>query len=343
MSSKSTLGASSAGIQKSLTSRFNLASALPSKRSKSLVKHEKSQSRVSSRKNQHLGRKCSKFRPNANDFFQNLQLKQEEANEWDVKEATALKRPLSQSCAICYEFYSKKDEQQVILSCCHVFHPHCINAFERFVGFDLRFCPLCRVGGYEKAVTNIGSLSREKNAVVVIQKFVRGYLARQEFCREIRSYYDSPSNATNDETLNRIRQRFYFKEMEKFGEKLMRKIDRNEDSVNKLGSQIDESLDLNRAMVHMVDEIRMTASSSTVTWDVVMKTAFERKSRADQVCPICMSSMDRRRKSVTILSCSHMFCTTCIASFESFNSNITDTNSCPVCRTTSYEKLEVII
>lgn len=342
MTSKSTVGSSSAGIQRSLSNRFNLTNAIPSRKNKGSGRRVISS--ANNKPRQHLKRNqesTDERKENIEKILSRTIRLQQESTEWKEKEAVSLTRSQSQTCAICYEFYRKDNEQQVILSCCHVYHPHCLNSFERFVGFENRFCPLCRAGCYSKKLTKVGSLSRQENAIIIMQKVVRGHFARQEFRTRLRSYYDDQSNGTDDEILNRIRQRFYAKELENLGKKLLREIDCNDDSVDKLGSKIDQSLGMSRALVRMFDERQMTASSN-INWDVVMKAAFERRSSNDQLCPICMSTMERRKKSATLLSCSHMFCTSCIQSFESFNSHRTEIDSCPVCRST-YAKLQVMM
>ncbi len=344
--SKSTaapVGSLSAGIQRSLSNRFKIANTIPSKNRS--ISRRKSSGRTTNISRQYPGRQemsdlCQETSGGEDDIIARTLRLRQESIEWKERETTALARNLSQSCAVCCEFYGRGDEHQIILSCCHVYHPHCLNSFEKFVGFDKRFCPLCRVGNYSKSVTKIGSLTREKNAIVIIQKFIRGHLARQEFRPRLRSYYDSLSSATDDKVLIRIRQRFYAKELENLGRNLSTVIDFNDDSVGNLKNKIDESLRMSRASSRMLNE-RHRSASNAINWDVVMKVAFERREGDAQFCPICMSNMkEKGGRATTLLSCSHMFCSHCIQSFESFNAHRSEQNSCPVCRST-YDKLQI--
>ena len=114
------------------------------------------------------------------------------------KQVIALTRGLTQSCAICHQTYqysysrSTKDvntklsnsksnsimhvktnkwgsqsqsrsqsQSQTILCCSHVIHTNYLASFERFVGFENRFFPLCSggVGWYSKMLKEVGKCS----------------------------------------------------------------------------------------------------------------------------------------------------------------------------------------
>ena len=57
-------------------------------------------------------------------------------------------------------------------------------------------------------------------------------------------------------------------------------------------------------------------------------------SRQDAYCPICMEGFNRGYE--VLLSCSHMYHRSCLQSFEKFMK--TAERSCPICRTTNYQK-----
>ena len=57
-------------------------------------------------------------------------------------------------------------------------------------------------------------------------------------------------------------------------------------------------------------------------------------SRQDAYCPICMEGFNRGFE--VLLSCSHMYHRSCLQSFEKFMK--TAERSCPICRTTNYQK-----
>jgi hypothetical protein len=56
--------------------------------------------------------------------------------------------------------------------------------------------------------------------------------------------------------------------------------------------------------------------------------------RQDAYCPICMEGFNRGYE--VLLSCSHMYHRSCLQSFEKFMK--TAERSCPICRTTNYQK-----
>jgi len=319
---------SSAEFQNSLSLRFNLGQ----------VKKPKSTGR---KKKQGVERETRQVHSKSDDSLSNTI--RCETVEWVEKEAIALGRSQSQSCAICHDFFRNHNEQ--ILHCSHVFHSNCLSSFERFVGYENRFCPLCRLEQYSKSLTSVGSLAREKNAAIILEACARGFLSRCRHRIRLRSYYKDASNATNDETLTKIRQQFYIKELEGLGNKLLNEIDCNEESMDDLACQIDQSLAISRDCARMLDERQKTAANN-IHWDVIMKAAFDRKSivgeQASADCPICMSSMERRKRRVTLLSCSHIFCSSCINAFEAYNVHRSDGNACPVCRS-KYAKLQVVL
>jgi hypothetical protein len=57
-------------------------------------------------------------------------------------------------------------------------------------------------------------------------------------------------------------------------------------------------------------------NSSRVDWDAVALNALQRCE--DEVCAICMGGF-RDGKAMSLLSCSHVFHTACISSFEQYN------------------------
>jgi len=144
--------------------------------------------------------------------------------------------------------------------------------------------------------------------------------------------------------LCRRRELFYMKELEGLGNKLLRKINSNTASVDMVSASIEESLELSRDIRRSLNN-RKTAVSKTTDWDIIMKTAFDRRNDVgnDEAapCAICMSGLERK-KQVSLLSCSHMFCTSCIDAFERFTAHHA-TPSCPVCRMPDYEKLDVLL
>ena len=207
---------------------------------------------------------------------------------------------------------------------------------------------------------------------------LRSYYAHHAFVCEDEDENEDKNEDKNEDgmiVLKNIQQKFYVKELEHLGGKMQKQIECNGYDLKQLEEKIDKSLGASRELDEMLAADSNTgvafASSvaSNVKWDIVMKAAFERGDEAGtgtakgssrcndntsdyekqnkNTCPICMSIMDHRhRRNVTLLSCSHFFCTSCIESFETFNAHRVDMNAhscvCPVCRS-SYEKLQVIL
>ena len=70
-------------------------------------------------------------------------------DKWTEIKEKALARPDTE-CAICFnELFSNKKKDIFLLSCTHVFHANCLNAFERYNIDKRNTCPCCR-SEYEK-------------------------------------------------------------------------------------------------------------------------------------------------------------------------------------------------
>jgi hypothetical protein len=85
----------------------------------------------------------------------------------------------SEPCAICVAPF--RDEKQVILSCGHVFHRECLLSWEAFSQTQngSRSCPCCRHRDYQKRTFTEGSRMYRTRCAVLIQRHVRGLLARR--------------------------------------------------------------------------------------------------------------------------------------------------------------------
>jgi len=169
----------------------------------------------------------------------------------------------------------------------------------------------------------------------------------------------------------------------------MKSIDRKESSISSLTGTIEESLAMSRDMSILMEEhmkknrsvngLEGSSTRTTVHWDVILKAALGRNSNSSSTssiathshtkgqlldCPICMCAMDISscsKRSLTVLSCTHLFHTSCIEALEVFqqkamhkagdgdsDSSIESTccrssRVCPVCRTNHYEKMQVLL
>jgi hypothetical protein len=77
-----------------------------------------------------------------------------------------------------------------------------------------------------------------------------------------------------------------------------------------------------------LDELR----SQMVDWKGAKKKAL---SRGMEDCPICLGDLKSSR-SVSLLSCSHIFHSKCISSYEALT--LDETKMCPMCRQSYYKK-----
>ncbi|XP_004546880.2 RING finger protein 32 isoform X5 [Maylandia zebra] len=97
-------------------------------------------------------------------------------DEWTrVKERSVQQEESAQPCAICREEFQL--QPQVLLSCSHVFHRACLQAFERFSG--RKRCPLCRREPYETRVISDATRLFQHRCATRIQAYWRGYMARK--------------------------------------------------------------------------------------------------------------------------------------------------------------------
>ena len=76
-----------------------------------------------------------------------------------------------------------------------------------------------------------------------------------------------------------------------------------------------------------------TESISAHAWSVIEARVDDRK---DAFCPICMDAFKSGHE--VLLSCSHMFHRQCLTALEQFMGSHKETLSCPICRSTNYQK-----
>lgn len=112
-------------------------------------------------------------------------------------------------CPICMEGF--KGGREVLLSCSHMFHRHCLSSFEIFMRSEERSCPVCRALQYQKKITRLGSKAYEVVCSLKIQRMFRGYMARKEYHDNIKFYYDSGRGGKS-----RQKTRFYEKQLSSY-------------------------------------------------------------------------------------------------------------------------------
>ncbi|XP_044803048.2 RING finger protein 32 isoform X1 [Bubalus bubalis] len=104
------------------------------------------------------------------------------ADEWDrVKQRSVEQGDSMQPCPICKEEFGL--QPQVLLSCSHVFHRACLQAFEKFT--NKKTCPLCRKNQYQTRVIRDGARLFKIKCATRIQASWRGHVVRRWY-RDLR-------------------------------------------------------------------------------------------------------------------------------------------------------------
>ncbi|XP_074222764.1 RING finger protein 32 isoform X6 [Camelus bactrianus] len=104
------------------------------------------------------------------------------SEEWEtVKQRSVLQGDSTQPCPICKEEFELRP--QVLLSCSHVFHRACLQAFEKFT--SKKTCPLCRRSQYQTRVIHTGAQLFKAKCVTRIQACWRGHVVRKWY-RDLR-------------------------------------------------------------------------------------------------------------------------------------------------------------
>ncbi|XP_045352270.1 RING finger protein 32 isoform X8 [Leopardus geoffroyi] len=104
------------------------------------------------------------------------------SEEWEkVKQRSIMQGDSTQPCPICKEEFELRP--QVLLSCSHVFHRACLQAFEKFA--NKKTCPLCRKNQYQTRVIHDGARLFKVKCATRIQASWRGHVVRKWY-RDLR-------------------------------------------------------------------------------------------------------------------------------------------------------------
>lgn len=228
-------------------------------------------------------------------------------DEWSVAKEKSRKRQDSQEpCPICCEDF--KQEDQVILSCSHVFHAACLANWERHSG--VKNCPVCRQAHYEKRTTSEGAAAFYQKCVLRVQAVCRGFIARRRAHRMLM------------EIRPEVKRDFVGSKLTKASARLVGCIDARERDLDDFFAELDQSVAQARIDIHGPVER---------DWAAITQQAL---ARGDSECAICLGNVDlcseRHGRHAVVLSCSHVFHAKCIDSFERFST--TEQCVCPVCR-----------
>ncbi|XP_073236816.1 RING finger protein 32-like [Porites lutea] len=249
--------------------------------------------------------------------------------EWkEVKEKSNARQDSSQPCVICKEDFGL--QQQVLLSCSHVFHRTCLEAFEKFSG--RKSCPMCRKEQYQRRIIHEGAREYRVKCTTRIQAAWRGYLVRQWY-KKLRE-----SVPPNDP---KLRKKFYEDKFHSINARLLQSMEARNQSVDELLSEIDQSIAASRHTMRQLDKNAEGFIEGT-DWEQVQLQAVQ---RCVTDCPICIMPLTSKglykkknqSRPTVLLSCSHVFHATCLDAFEEFS--LDRKPVCPVCRSHYYKKL----
>ncbi|XP_041371978.1 RING finger protein 32-like [Gigantopelta aegis] len=189
--------------------------------------------------------------------------------EWQNAKFQSNRREDSQQpCVICKEHFGF--QEQVLLSCTHVFHRACLQAFERFTG--RKTCPMCRREQYQTRVIHEGAKAYKQICATRIQSAWRGYVVRcwYQKLRESRPPQDP-----------KLRKKFFEDKLKTITDRMVRSCDFN---VNEFLREMDQSLAASRDVFRNFDAMFKEISDSE--WEKIQLTAVE---RGHQECPICLT------------------------------------------------------
>ena len=217
-------------------------------------------------------------------------------------------------CPICQEPLGM--QATVILSCTHVFHKFCINSFEKFS--KTHACPICRKQSYEKKSYKTSQDYYYIYCITKIQSWIRGFFCRKRFIKHMQLHPSSNAN---------VNRKYTEIHMRALNNKLSLHLNKKESYIDKLFLDLENKLQTSQAAVSALKNINRAkqAEYADIDWNSTKEKAM---TRCEKNCPICLQELEARRET-SILSCSHVFHTKCIESFEAFSIH---TPNCPVCR-----------
>ncbi|XP_055125770.1 RING finger protein 32 isoform X5 [Symphalangus syndactylus] len=161
------------------------------------------------------------------------------SDEWQkVKQRSLLQGDSMQPCPICKEEFELRP--QVLLSCSHVFHKACLQAFEKFT--NKKTCPLCRKNQYQTRVIHDGARLFRIKCVTRIQAYWRGYIVRKWY-RNLRKTVP-PTDA-------KLRKKFFEKKFTEISHRILCSYSTN---IEELFAEIDQCLAINRSVLQQLEE-----------------------------------------------------------------------------------------
>lgn len=250
-------------------------------------------------------------------------------NQWkEVKEKSNSRQDSALPCVICKEDFGL--QQQVLLSCSHVFHRTCLEAFEKFSG--KKSCPMCRKEQYQRRIIHEGAREHRIKCATRIQAAWRGYIVRQWY-RKLRETVP-PKDP-------RLRRKFYEDKFQSISNRLLESTEARNQSIDELLLEIDQSIAVSRHTMRQLDD-SSEGMLAEADWDQVQIQAVQRSVTDCPICimPLCDEGLyrnDSPSRPTVLLSCSHVFHATCLQAFEEFS--LDKHHVCPVCRSLYQKKI----
>ncbi|XP_029002598.1 RING finger protein 32 isoform X2 [Betta splendens] len=248
-----------------------------------------------------------------------------EAKWSQVKARSVQQGDSAQPCAICREEF--RIQPQVLLSCSHVFHKACLQAFERFTG--RKCCPMCRKEQYETRVIHDAARLFRHQCATRIQACWRGYVARKWYSRVKRTICPQDKQ---------LRHKFFEAKLQELNDSFVRYCHAD---LEAFLSDIDRSLSSSRRVFQQLDR-KGISEPQEKDWDRIQSQVI---SRGVSECPICLTALGGvtltadhpGHRPTVLLSCSHLFHQLCLEAFEAFTA--ASRPSCPLCRSVYHKRL----
>lgn len=250
-------------------------------------------------------------------------------NQWSLVKIRSVQQGESaRPCAVCKEEFQLKP--QVLLSCSHIFHRACVEAFEKFSG--RKCCPVCRRQRYETRVIHDAAHLYRHHCATRIQALWRGYSRRKW-------YQNVQKSRCPREKL--LRRRFFEAKLQELSDSFVQHCHIDTEAFL---SEIDHSLSSSRRVFEELQR-KHVSEPPEEHWDTIQRQVIQ---RGVWDCPICLTPLHKpsvterdsannspHRHSV-LLSCSHLFHQHCLESCESFSAD--GRLSCPVCRSAYHKR-----
>ena len=247
-------------------------------------------------------------------------------NQWKkVEEQTIKREDYKGECPICLDKLACRES--VILSCSHVFHKVCLQNFEKFS--SVTKCPLCRCERYECKTYIKDKEYFVNKSVLLLQKYIRGYVTRYTLYKKIFKKYTFKSKRLRSlYSYWRIRDLTdkmtkYIEEQNKYNEALFKEVCKENEELIRLENK-------NKALM---DKQKKEMEKNQPDWNGIIN---KMEKRNNNECAICLCNFGN--KPVYILDCTHCFHKNCLDAFERFDPYYI--KRCPICRN-NYTKKQI--